>query len=74
MEDVKVLNRIEGLAKEEHRLYSKKEELNGEEIKRSEGDGQATEQDAVDRRRQLTSQGRRARRPRAVEEEERRGR
>ena len=33
MEDVKVLNKIEGLAKEEHRLYSKKE-LNGEEVQR----------------------------------------
>jgi hypothetical protein len=33
MEDVKVLSRIEGLTKEEHRLYSKKE-LNGEEVKR----------------------------------------
>jgi hypothetical protein len=33
MEDVKVLSRIELLAKEEHSLYSKKE-LNGDEIQR----------------------------------------
>jgi hypothetical protein len=33
MEDEKVLNRIEGLTKEEHRLYSKKD-LTHEEIER----------------------------------------